>query len=405
MTDSEPVQALRTAWMNRMRAEALRMRRPEVSKIVHVGWVIASYADSDGSGAYPGNDTIAAIVGSAEETVTRAKAVLKALDVLVEKRRPNQSTQYRLRQPLGNALDWDAHLHLYTNTRQQRAKQAAKEKKIIEHLAAREAELAAARNPVQNADRNPVQNGVQDSRNPFPPGVPEPGAERVPVEPAGSEPVPAGGSETPAPDPGTRSGTGSEPVLERGPEPVPAGGLQRELDKRPDKDRAEPARRPPLSPGSGPERQVSDEREGRRNGPALAPVPTPRGRTRRTAAPASTQPPLLIALPGQAAATPAATTDQLALTELTVPCGYCDAAPGAVCTNDLGPRRGPHEARLDAWAVAYSRCPDCHAHLGAPCTESDGTPMPRIHTARADGAADIRAVAHEIAARHHHTGT
>ncbi|MFJ6540580.1 helix-turn-helix domain-containing protein [Streptomyces sp. NPDC091385] len=394
MNDGEPVQAPRTAWTNRLRAEALRMRRPEVSRIVYVGWVIASYADPDGSGAFPGNDTIAAIVGCSEETVTRAKRVLKALEVLVEKRRPNTSSLYRLQQPLGDALDWDAHLHLYTDTRQARRKKAIKEKEISEHLAARAADLAASRNPVRNGDR--------ESRNPFPPGVPEPGAERGPGIP---EPVPAGGSETLPPDSGTRSGTGAEPGAERVPEPVPAGGLQRELDKGPDKDRAEPGRRPPLSPGSGPERQVSDERAEKRGGPALASVPTPRGRTRRTTAAAPTQPPLLIALPGQAPTTPAATTDLNVPTELTVACSYCDAPAGTACRNEFGPRRAPHEARLETWAIAYSRCPDCHAHLETPCTEPDGTPMPRIHTARADGAADIRAVAREAAARHHRTGT
>ncbi|MER8030650.1 hypothetical protein ABTZ78_17025 [Streptomyces bauhiniae] len=425
MNDSEPVQAPRTAWMNRMRAEALRMRRPDVSKVVHVGWVIASYADSDGTGAYPGNLTIGAIVGSAEETVTRAKAVLKALGVLVEKRRPNESTLYRL-VPLTDALDWDAHLHLYTDTRQKRSKQAAKAKKVAEHVAAREAELAADRNPVQNGDRNLVQNGDRGSRNPFPPGVPEPGAERGPAASAGSEPVPAGGSEPGSPSSGTRSGTGAEPVPHRVPEPVPAGGLQRSSDKRPDKEGAGPGLRPPLAPGSGPEGQVSD---GGKEKTRLALAPAPRGRVRRTAAAPTTQPPLLIAITGYAPPAPEGirrtltdhgvpealrryghelvlrelaqgATDPHIPTELTVPCGYCDAAPGAVCTNEYGPRSTPHEARLDAWAVAYTHCPGCRAPMGDPCTDPDGTPLPRIHIGRADEAADMRAVA-----ARQHTGT
>ncbi|MER7972031.1 hypothetical protein ABTX35_24050, partial [Streptomyces sp. NPDC096080] len=55
-------QAPMTAWMNRMRDEALRMRRPDVSKIVHVGWAIASYIGPDGTAECP-LPTIAAIVG------------------------------------------------------------------------------------------------------------------------------------------------------------------------------------------------------------------------------------------------------------------------------------------------------------------------------------------------------
>ncbi|MET7746787.1 helix-turn-helix domain-containing protein [Streptomyces sp. NPDC005385] len=388
MSSSERVQAPRTAWMNAMRAEALRMNRPEVSKIVHIGWVIASYADSDGTNACPKTETIAAIVGSSDETVSRAKKVLKALGVLVEKRRPNTNSEYRLQPVLGDSrLDWDAHLHLYTDTPQARHKRKKKEREIAEHLARREQELA----------RTPSQNGV---RNPFPQGVPD-----------GPEPVPAGGSETPSQESGTRRGTGSEPVAERGPEPVPAGGEQRELHKGPDKEGAGPSLRPPVSPGQGPERRIRER--GKETGLALAPDPTPRGRTRKSTAAATIQPPLLLAVHGQPSAIDGIhqphTEDGLPAphqaggqpqgdvpAELSMACRYCEAPEGARCRNTVGLRGIAHQSRLDDWALTFARCPHCRAATGALCTSPDGSPQHGIHAARADLGDEMRAIAGQL---------
>ncbi|MFE5140387.1 helix-turn-helix domain-containing protein [Streptomyces fagopyri] len=414
----ERVQAPRTAWMNRMRAEVLRMRRLDVAKIVHVGWAIASFADSDGTNCHPGTDTIATIVGSGEETVSRAKKVLKALGVLTEKRRPNDNSEYLLHQPVGAApLDWEAHLYLYTDTRSARRKKKEKEQELAAHLAKREAELAEQRNPVQNGVRNPVRNGDQDSRNPFPPGVPE-----------GPDPVPAGGSEPPSQPPGTRSGTGSEPGAERVPEPVPAGGGQRVINKGPDKEGAGPGSWPSLSPGEGPERQIASE-EGETQPPLLAAVPEPPRRTRRKTAPAgSTQPPLLISVPGQTPPTPdeiQQTVSELGVAgamrrygrdlvlrelnnadsqrpragartvpaEWKVPCGYCEAPAETACRSSAGLRGVAHQGRLEAWNVAYAKCPRCEAAPEEQCTNSDGTPLYGIHAERADLGADMRQIA------------
>jgi ssDNA-binding Zn-finger/Zn-ribbon topoisomerase 1 len=191
----EHKQSVRNAWINRLRDEALRMRRVEVSKCVHIGILIGTYADADGTNAFPSGKTLAVIAGCTEETVTRCVKVLMAVGLLRRKRRPNQSSMYLLVLPLGKPVAWEEHLHLYTDTRQARRKKAIKEQEIAEALANREAgpdEL-----------RNPFRDGV---RNPFPDGVPEP--------------VPAGGSE----ESGTRSGTGGSTVPQRVPEPVPAGG-------------------------------------------------------------------------------------------------------------------------------------------------------------------------------------
>lgn len=193
MGTTEHVQSVRNAWINRLRDEALRMKRTEVSKCVHIGILIGTYADADGTNAFPAGKTLAAIAGCTEETVTRCVKVLLAVGLLSRKRRPNQSSMYLLVVPMGKAVPWVDHLHLYTETRQARRKRDIKAQEVA----------AAYGTPAPEAPRNPLQNGV---RNPFQDG--------------GPEPVPAGDSG----DLGTRSGTVPETVLERGPEPVPAGG-------------------------------------------------------------------------------------------------------------------------------------------------------------------------------------
>lgn len=377
MNASEPVQAPRTAWINAMRDEALRMNRPEIAKIVHIGWVIASYANSDGINASPGTDTIAAIVGSSEETVSRAKKVLKALQVLVEQRRPNTSSTYRLQMPLGSSrLDWDAHMHLYTDTPQARRKRRIKEKELADQLAQREAEVTGERPPLRHGARR-----------------------------------------------------GAEPVPQRVPEPVPAGGNQREIDKGPDKDAAGPGPRPPVPPARGLERHGSEHDKTQ---PALAPVPTPNGRTRRTTA-AATQPPLLMAIQGSATAdpdtirthladhgvsaamrtygrdpvlqviaadNPASAAAQYMPVELKVPCSYCEAPAATPCRNSVGLRGIAHKARLDTWDVAYAPCRHCKVPAGQLCTEPDGTPRHSVHPHRAELGSQMRAVDDQ-----QHTGT
>ncbi|MFF4179643.1 hypothetical protein [Streptomyces sp. NPDC001750] len=238
MDAHERKQSVRNAWINRLRDEALRMRRTEVSKCVHIGILIGTYSDADGTNAYPGGKTLAAIAGSTEETVTRCVKVLMAVGLLKRKRRPNQSSIYLLTLPMGGPVPWEEHLHLYTDTRQARRKKAAKEKEIAKVTA--ELEAAAA-----DADtRKPFRDGF---RNPFPGGVPET--------------VPAGGSE----NPGTRSGTGTDTVAERVPEPVPAGGdhYPPTSGRDPDTDHylADAGPQPQDAGARGDEEQISPEKE------------------------------------------------------------------------------------------------------------------------------------------------
>lgn len=123
MSTTEHKQAPRTAWINAMRAEVLRVgkRLPEVARVACIGVWIATYADADGSNTYPGRDTLAVLAGCSQETVTRAVKVLVGVGALERKRRPNQSAMYRLRLFLPGDLAWEEHLHHYTDTRQRRA--------------------------------------------------------------------------------------------------------------------------------------------------------------------------------------------------------------------------------------------------------------------------------------------
>lgn len=118
-------QAPRTAWINAMRSEVLRIgkRIPEVARVVQVGVWIATYADADGSNSFPGRDTLACLAGCSEETVTRAVRVLMGVGALARKRRPNASSMYQLLPIafLPGGLPWEQHIHHYTETRQRKA--------------------------------------------------------------------------------------------------------------------------------------------------------------------------------------------------------------------------------------------------------------------------------------------
>jgi hypothetical protein len=123
VSTDDRVQSVRNAWTNALRAEVLRVGRaiPEVARVVTVGMWIATYADADGSNAFPGRDTLATLSGCSQETVTRAVKVLLGVGVLARKRRPNASAMYQLLMPLGGGLDWAAHIHHMTETRQRKA--------------------------------------------------------------------------------------------------------------------------------------------------------------------------------------------------------------------------------------------------------------------------------------------
>ncbi|WP_330349246.1 helix-turn-helix domain-containing protein [Streptomyces sp. NBC_00582] len=121
MSTDDRVQWVSTAWINALRDEALRVHTPEVARVVGIGVWIATYADKDGSNAFPSRETLATLAGCSPETVTRAVKVLTGVGVLMRKRRPNASAVYQLLMPLGRRLDWAAHIHHMTETRQRKA--------------------------------------------------------------------------------------------------------------------------------------------------------------------------------------------------------------------------------------------------------------------------------------------
>ncbi|MYU24509.1 helix-turn-helix domain-containing protein [Streptomyces sp. SID8352] len=155
MSTDDRVQSVRNAWTNALRAEVLRVGRriPEVARVVTVGMWIATYADADGSNAFPGRDTLATLAGCSQETVTRAVRVLMGVGVLARKRRPNASAMYQLLMPLGGGLDWQTHIHHMTETRQRVARRKEKEK----------AAEAVTRTASPDAVRTASAHGVPDS--------------------------------------------------------------------------------------------------------------------------------------------------------------------------------------------------------------------------------------------------
>jgi hypothetical protein len=232
VSNDERKESVRSAWTRTLRQEALRMRSAAVSRIVHVGIIIATYADSDGTHATMAGPTLAAITGYSEETITRATRVLVAVGLMERKRRPNLTAMHTLLMPLGD-VDWNAHLHLYTNNRQQARRQQAKAEEVQRRLA--EVDPGDVLNPFTPAywaanpdsDWRPLgdpewQPPTGDTRNPSADAV------RNPFPTGGPEPVPDGDSGTRSRrgvhNSGTRPRTGTEPDRGRSPEPVPDGG-------------------------------------------------------------------------------------------------------------------------------------------------------------------------------------
>lgn len=164
MSTDDRVQSVRNAWTNALRAEVLRVGRriPEVSRVVTVGMWLATYADADGSNAFPGRDTLATLSGCSQETVTRAVKVLMGVGVLARKRRPNASSMYQLLMPLGGGLDWAAHIHHMTETRQRQAHAKKKAQAIAKAVdSSRTASTDAVENPSDSVHGR-VPDSVRD---------------------------------------------------------------------------------------------------------------------------------------------------------------------------------------------------------------------------------------------------
>ncbi|MFE4697254.1 helix-turn-helix domain-containing protein [Streptomyces sp. NPDC056738] len=166
--DDDRVQSARNAWVNALRAETLRVGRriPEVARVATVGMWIATYADADGSNAFPGRDTLATLSGCSQETVTRAVKVLMGVGLLARRRRPNASSMYQLLMPLGGGVDWAPHMHHMTDTRQRKA-----------HAKKKAADIAQALGESRTASTDAVENPSDSVRGYVPDSVRSGGSE------------------------------------------------------------------------------------------------------------------------------------------------------------------------------------------------------------------------------------
>jgi hypothetical protein len=161
-SDRDRVQTVRNAWTNALRAEVLRVGRtiPEVARVANVGVWLATYADADGSNAFPGRETLAQLAGCSQETVTRAVKVLIGVGMLARKRRPNASAMYQLLVPVERP-EWAAHIHHYTDTRQRKAHAKKKAREVAAMQSAETEETA--RTASMDAFRTASTDGVPDS--------------------------------------------------------------------------------------------------------------------------------------------------------------------------------------------------------------------------------------------------
>ncbi|MEU0522736.1 helix-turn-helix domain-containing protein [Streptomyces niveus] len=150
-SESDRVQSVRNAWTNMLRAEVLRHADiADLPRVAAVGVWLATFADADGSNAFPSRETLARLAGCSQETVTKAVSVLLHVGLLARRRRPNASAVYQLLTPMERP-DWGPHMHLITDTRQRRAHAAKKQRD------------AEARTASTDAVRTATVAGVPDS--------------------------------------------------------------------------------------------------------------------------------------------------------------------------------------------------------------------------------------------------
>lgn len=260
------VQTVRNAWINAIRAEVLRTDvPPELPRVAGVGMWIATYADADGGGAFPGRDTLARLEGCTKETVTRAVKVLMAVGLLARKRRPNASSVYQLLLPLERP-NWADHIHLYTDTRQRRA-HAAKKAADAAEVIARKASVDAVRTASTVSVPDSVHAGLS--------------------EPTAQTPDSVYGHPRTASVDAFRTASTAVAYQYR-----PTSGRT----QHPDHDMAEPEPQPQVGAGAGAENEDSSpEDDGQ--APELRTVPTPVGSRGRRDAKSATQSPLLMSVP------------------------------------------------------------------------------------------------------------
>ncbi|MGV9271486.1 helix-turn-helix domain-containing protein [Kitasatospora sp. NPDC003701] len=189
---TDRTQTVRSAWTNALRAEVLRIGSRDLAAVARVGVWLATYADADGSNAWPSRETLAVLAGCTPESVTRALRVLEGVGVLAKRRRPNSTAVYRLL--IGaERPDWGRHMHHYTDTRQRKAR-AAQKAALADGLTRK-----ASPDAVRTASPQGVPDSVPGLGSGQRPRTPSGGSDSVPGHPRTASPdavrtaSPAGG--------------------------------------------------------------------------------------------------------------------------------------------------------------------------------------------------------------------
>jgi hypothetical protein len=133
MAEEPKVQSPTSRWVQLLRHEVIVTANRDLARLAHVGFVMATYANADGTSITVGQETLATLTGSSQESVSRALKTLCTAGWLLGKRRPNKTTEYRLQVPM-EPPDWKVLLPLFAETRQRAAHRRAKEQEAEKRM-------------------------------------------------------------------------------------------------------------------------------------------------------------------------------------------------------------------------------------------------------------------------------
>ncbi|RFU83585.1 hypothetical protein DY218_27135 [Streptomyces triticagri] len=210
-----PESSYRAEWQRRMRAECLhfvdrarKTRKPAahrkaIADVFGVALWCSTYANPDGTRAFPEVATLAALTGMSEERTRNCLKVALLAGAMSRKRRKYTSSEYRLDAVVGpvGALPVERHLHLVTETR-------SKDRHLKQK--ALDAEQAAHERAAQDIE-NRVRARTSEPQEPVPARDSDESETRA-----------RRGSSIPE----TRARTPQKPVRARIEKPVRAGGVQ-----------------------------------------------------------------------------------------------------------------------------------------------------------------------------------
>lgn len=127
----QPVQSVQSAWVLRLRREALRHAGdPDMPRVLFVGLLLASFTDADGGNCWVSPETVSSGTGYSVDQVRRCIAALAGVGLLQRTRRQGKPSLLQLLLPAGAGdLDWGPHLAVFVEARQASARRRAKSAK------------------------------------------------------------------------------------------------------------------------------------------------------------------------------------------------------------------------------------------------------------------------------------